>query len=144
MLIFDVCHGWAGLLISTGLRYDKSARLGQHVVHALDVGVADALSQFIDPVAECVARDFLRLTLPIIRKCLLRIFQLRKCVDPEALLIHLGGGGFAFEAELCLADGRVRALYIERAVGAERLVGHARLLKQVLVLDSFLDERSLG
>ena len=66
MLILDVCHGWAGLLISTGLRYDESARLWQHVAHILDVWVADTLRQLINPIAERVARYFLRLALPIV------------------------------------------------------------------------------
>ena len=74
MLILDVCHGRTCLLISTGLRYDKGAGLGHHIIDALNVGVTDTLRQLIDPVAQSIARDFLRFTLPIVRKILLRIF----------------------------------------------------------------------
>lgn len=101
------------------------------------------LGQLLNPIAQCIAIYFLGFTLAGVRKCLLRIFQLRHGVDPHFLLIKVACI-LALETELRLSNSGIRTFYVERAVIVGRLIRNSRFLEQVLLVGSFLYERALG
>lgn len=136
MLVLYVC---AELRITAGLGDDESARVRQIIRGAPLLLRSHALSQFLYPIAQCVADGLLWFTLAI-WECLMYIVKLRHSVPSGIRLIKIARI-FAFKAKLGLANSW-RAFEVQRAVVTRGLVGSSRFLEHVLVIACFFDEWS--